>query len=69
VEFELNESTSTLTIVVRGSRFELLYDKMQDKWMAKDSTYQLNRIVGEFNLHCDVVQLLATLRYVAAQTV
>ena len=69
VEFELNESTNTLAITIKNRRFELVYDKAQEKWTAKDANYLLHKAVGEFNLHCDAPQLLATLRHVALQIV
>lgn len=70
VQLEFHDTTNTLTITIKGRQFNLIHDKNKEKWVTPETqNYSLNRILGEFNLHGDVVQLIASLRYSVAQGV
>lgn len=56
-------------------RFELIYNPTEGKWTMKSlvsgavNVSLLNKLIGEFNLHNDVPQLMASLRFVASQPI
>jgi hypothetical protein len=65
LEFDLQESNNSMVITIKSKRFEIVYDKTNEKWVARDNNHLVAKAVGEFNLHNDLGQLVATLRYIS----